>query len=148
MSASVHGAACDAIKTNSCCAGAPLTTGTTIATPAFPIPSITTSTTIASPAFPLPSITTVPLSPSFPFSPSPNAGSSTVWVGPNPVTFRSPGLGDSVVFFGPIVGNGRNVTFTTCHPGVRHKEVQCGCDGLVDQGRASWGSEAREGQDA
>ncbi|KAL6755074.1 hypothetical protein V8C86DRAFT_257258 [Haematococcus lacustris] len=48
----------------------------------------------------------------------PAPGSSTVWVGPNPVTFRSPGLGDSAVIFGPIAGNGRNVTFTTCHPGA------------------------------
>ncbi|GFH13431.1 hypothetical protein HaLaN_09316 [Haematococcus lacustris] len=30
----------------------------------------------------------------------------------------------------------------------RHREVQCSCDGLVDQGRASWGLGAREGQDA
>ncbi|KAL6755076.1 hypothetical protein V8C86DRAFT_257322 [Haematococcus lacustris] len=48
----------------------------------------------------------------------PAAGSSTVWVGPNPVTFVSPFYESSTVLFGPFLGNGRNVTFTTCHPGA------------------------------
>ncbi|KAJ9534833.1 hypothetical protein QJQ45_017268, partial [Haematococcus lacustris] len=48
----------------------------------------------------------------------PAAGSSTVWVGPNPVTFVSPFYESSTVLFGPFLGNGRNVTFTTCFPGA------------------------------